>query len=154
VKPQEGRSTRKAVRWIAPALVCAVVAAVALIIVEAVAGGSKHRASSLVRPSATVRPRTPTATTRAARPRPKRRRTATPRVTRSGRCGEIAVNAHTSCPFARVVVEDYDARPSSTFLARSPVTGLTYTMHCEHAHGVVTCDDNSTSTLAFRAPSP
>jgi hypothetical protein len=75
-------------------------------------------------------------------------------VPRAGRCGEISVNQHTSCAFARVVVKAYDAHPSASFPARSPVTGLTYTMHCEQAHGVVTCDDNSTSTLAFRAPSP
>ncbi|HKO26628.1 MAG TPA: hypothetical protein VJU80_04160, partial [Solirubrobacteraceae bacterium] len=71
-----------------------------------------------------------------------------------GRCGAITVNQHTSCAFARVVVKDYDAHPSSTFLARSPVTSQTYTMHCEQAHGIVACDDNSTSRLAFKAPSP
>jgi hypothetical protein len=75
-------------------------------------------------------------------------------VPKSGRCGQIAVNQHTSCAFARVVVKEYDASRSSSFQARSPVTGLTYTMYCPQARGVVACDDNSTSTLAFNGPPP
>lgn len=148
---------RKAVRWIVPVLVCAVLAAVVLIIVGAMAGASKHRSStSTSSPTAAApaaRSKTRTKTT-SAPPRPKRRHTATPGVPRSGRCGEISVNQHTSCAFARVVVSEYDAHRSASFTARSPVTGLTYTVHCEPAHGVVTCDDNSTSTLAFKAPGP
>ena len=145
---------RKAVRWIVPALLWAVVAVVALIIVGATAGGSKHSSSSSTRSPAVVAPVAPATTveTTSTPPNPKRRRTATPVVPRSGRCGEIAVNEHTSCAFARVVVKDYDAHRSSSFSARSPMTGLTYAMHCEQSKGVVTCNDNSTSTLAFKGP--
>jgi hypothetical protein len=140
----------RAVRWIVPALLALVVAVVAHIVIGATAGGSKHSSTSPTRSPAAVAPETTTA----ARPHPKRRRAATSVVRKSGRCGEITVNQYTSCAFARVVVKDYDAHPASSFLARSPVTGLTYTMRCEQAQGVVTCDDNSTSRLAFNGPPP
>lgn len=139
----------KVVRWIVPALVAVVLALVALIVIRAAGGGSKDSSrrstSSPAAAAPAKRPEMP-----APSRNPERRQTATFGVPRSGRCGEIAVNEHTSCPFARVVVREYDAHPSSSFLARSPVTGLTYTMHCEQAHGVIACHDNSTSTLAFR----
>jgi serine/threonine-protein kinase len=145
---------RTAVRWVVPGLVGIVLAAVVLIIVSAMAGGSKHSSSSSTSPPPAPRQDTTTKTTRAAAPSPKRRRIATPGVPSSGRCGEITVNQHTSCAFAHVVVKDYDAHPSASFTARSPVTGQTYTMHCERAHGIVSCADNSTSTLAFKAQRP
>lgn len=142
---------RKAGRWIVPALVSIVLGLVAVIVIRAIPGGSKHTSSNSVTSPAAARPPKRTETT--APPRnPKPRQNATFGVPRSGRCGEIAVNRHTSCAFARVVVRDYDAHPSSSFHARSPVTRLTYTMHCEQAHGVIACHDNSTSTLAFRQP--
>lgn len=77
------------------------------------------------------------------------RRPQGPGVPKSGRCGDISVNEHTSCAFAHVVVREYDAHPSSTFLAHSPITGLTYTMRCRQALGVVACDNGGDSTLAF-----
>lgn len=145
---------RKAVRWIVPALVLTVVAAVALIIIGATTAGSKHKSSHTTSAPAAAAPAKRTETTAAPRRLKPRKPASAVAVPRSGRCGEISVNEHTSCAFARVVVREYDAHPSASFLARSPVTGLTYTMHCEAAHGAVTCNDNSTSTLAFNGPPP
>jgi hypothetical protein len=147
---------RKAVRWIVPALVSVVVAAVALIVLGAIASGSKHATSTSTRAStsspAVAAPATRTKATHARPPKSGRRRTPVSGVPRRGRCGEITVNQYMSCAFARVVVKDYDEHPSASFLARSPVTGVTYTMQCEQARGVVACHDNSTSTLAFSRP--
>jgi hypothetical protein len=143
---------RKAFRWIVPALLCVVFAAVALIIAGAVAGGSKRSSSNSTSAPAAALPVTTTTETSTAPPNAKWRRIATSGVPKSGRCGEITVNQHTSCAFARVVVKDYVANRSSSFQARSPVTGLTYAVHCKQAHGAVTCDDNSTSTLTFSTP--
>jgi hypothetical protein len=144
---------RKALRWVVPALFLLVVAAVALIIVGAVAGGPRHKTgSSATSPVVAASP--PRTHTNVARRHLKPRRAVTARLPMSRRCGDIAVNQYASCAFARVVVTEYDAKPSSSFLARSPVTGLIYTMHCAQARGVVTCDDNSTSRLAFNGPPP
>src|ERR1700733_6735271 len=137
---------RKAVRWI-------LLAVVALIIIGAIAGGGKKRNSvNSTSPTPVVAPPVTTAqsTTAATSTQP----ATGSGVPKSGRCGDITVNQHTSCAFAQAVVKNYDAKPSTTFRARSPVTGLTYTMHCEQAQGVVACDDNSTSTLAFNGPPP
>lgn len=75
-----------------------------------------------------------------------------PGVPKSGRCGGITVNEHTSCAFARVVVQDYEAHPSSTFQAHSPVTGLTYTMHCRQVVDGVACNNGGDSDLSFNGP--
>jgi hypothetical protein len=138
----------RVVRWIVPVLLALVIAVVARIVMGATAGGSKHSSTGSTSSPAAVAPETTTA----ARPHPRRRHAATSvPVRKSGRCGAITVNRYTSCAFARVVVKEYDAHPSSSFVARSPVTGLTYTMHCGQARGVIACEDNSTSRLTFNA---
>jgi len=135
---------------------------VVLIIIGIVANASKHGSSahsstapSPRAPAAAVAPPTATTeTTIVTHTQPTGPRPTTPGVPKSGRCGDIAVNQHTSCAFAQVVVKDYESHPATTFLAQSPVTGLTYTMHCQRSRGVVACADNSTSTLAFNGPAP
>lgn len=128
---------------------------IALIIIGIVANGSKH--SSTTRSAhlpAAAPPITTTETTTVTQPQATGQQASTSAVPKSGRCGDITVNQHTSCAFAQVVVKEYDAHPATTFLARSPVTGLSYTMRCEQSQGVVACADNSTSTLAFTGPPP
>lgn len=138
---------RKTIRWI-------VLAVIALIIIGAIAGGSKHSSTSHSTSSPAVAPPVTTIGSSAAQASPSGKQATTSGVPKSGRCGDITVNEHTSCAFAQIVVKAYDAHPSTTFLARSPVTGLTYTMNCKQSQGVVACDDNSTSTLAFSGPPP
>jgi hypothetical protein len=142
---------RKAIPWLALLIV-------ALIVIAVIAGAKNHnRASSSSSPAAAAPPAATTQSTTSASSTSTsstQQPAAPSAVPKSGRCGDITVNQHTSCAFAQVVVTEYDAHPSATFLAHSPVTGLNYTMHCRQAQGVVACDDNSTSTLAFSGPPP
>ena len=77
----------------------------------------------------------------------------TPSATSHG-CGDITVNAVTSCPFANDVEQAYDANPSSAVQASSPVTGKSYTMTCSQSSGTVTCTGGTGAQLAFPGPSP
>lgn len=130
-------------------------AVIALIIIGIVASGSKHSSTTHSSPAPSAAPPvTSTNTTTVTQTQPTSQSAATSGVPKSGRCDDITVNQHTSCAFAQVVVQEYDAHPDTTFLAHSPVTGLTYRMRCEQSQGVVACADNSTSTLAFTGPPP
>jgi hypothetical protein len=139
---------RRVIPWIALVIV-------ALIVIGVITRANKHHSSSSTSSHAAATPpasTTDSTTTTTTTSSSTQQSAASSVVPKSGRCGDIKVNQHTSCAFADVVVKEYDTHPSATFLARSPVTGLTYTMHCQQAQGVVACDDNSTSTLAFNAP--
>jgi hypothetical protein len=137
---------RRAIPWI-------LLAVIALIVIGVITGAKKHNSGNTSSSAAAVAPPVTTTESSTSTSAP-RQQAPSSGVPKSGRCGDITVNQHTSCAFAQVVVKEYDANPSTTFLAHSPVTGLTYTMHCEQAQGVVACDDNSTSTLAFSGPPP
>lgn len=60
-------------------------------------------------------------------------------------CGDdLSVNSQTSCPFARVVRDAYEASGgSSRVRASSPVTGETYTMTCTSGAPVVCTGGNN-----------
>ncbi|MCP9490417.1 MAG: hypothetical protein MSC31_11160 [Solirubrobacteraceae bacterium MAG38_C4-C5] len=63
----------------------------------------------------------------------------------SSSCGDgLSVNSQTSCPFARVVRDAYEASGrSSRVQATSPVTGETYTMTCTSSASTVCTGGNN-----------
>jgi hypothetical protein len=63
----------------------------------------------------------------------------------SSSCGDgLSVNSQTSCPFARVVRDAYEASGGgSRVRASSPVTGETYTMSCSGGVPVVCTGGNN-----------
>ena len=142
---------RRAIPWIA-------VGVIALIVIGVITGNSRHSnapasSAAVVTSTSAVSQPQPTHTV-ASKQKSTSGHTQTSGVPKSGRCGNITVNQHTSCAFARIVAGEYNANPSTGFQARSPITGLTYTMHCQRSAGVVACDDNSNSELAFNGPPP
>jgi hypothetical protein len=103
---------RKAIRWI-------LLAVVALIIVAAITGGGKkHNSASSTGSTAAAAP--PVTTAQSTTTATSTQQATGSGVPKSGRCGDITVNQHTSCAFAQAVVKDYDAKPSTTFRARLP----------------------------------
>lgn len=65
------------------------------------------------------------------------------------RCAGMSHTSHTSCAFARAVKRTYESHPSVRIVARSPVTGLTYAMHCSWSHGVAKCSGGNDAAVAW-----
>lgn len=127
-----------------------------MFVVAGISGGNSKKQAT--EPVTTV---TTTATVARGSPAKRSRRggrgtsaTTTTSSSQYRQCGNITVNAFTSCPFARNVVKAYDASPSATVVAYSPVTKLTYALYCQRKAGVVACSSSTNSGVAFRGPAP
>ena len=65
-------------------------------------------------------------------------------------CGQITLNQHGSCPFARAVQRAYKAAPGARIEVRSPGSGRTYAMRCQKKNShVVGCGGADHVLVAF-----
>ncbi len=90
---------------------------------------------------------TPTVTQTVANHRPPR---PVRRVARVRHCGQITLNQHGSCSFARAVQRAYKAAPGARIAVRSPVSGRKYAMRCQKKRShVIDCGGADRVLVAF-----
>jgi hypothetical protein len=63
----------------------------------------------------------------------------------------VFVNSVTSCPFALLVRQAWEAAPGATNTLRvfSPVTGQVYTMSCAPSGSGITCSGGNNASVTF-----